>query len=114
MKELFNLLDSYFKNDNDIEISYFENEKNKSLSEILIEINEKRNIRELRIFNRNEFIYINDFSYENEINDNSDLKDYEIELFRINSILYELKSHFKAKSVLACSILLSASINDFK
>lgn len=93
MKDLYNLLDSYFKKDNDIEISYFENEKNKSLSEILIEINEKRNIRELRIFNRNEFIYINDFSYENDINDNSDLSDYEIELFRINSILYELNNN---------------------
>lgn len=80
MKELSNLLKSYFNNDNDIEISYINNE-------ILIEINEKRNLRELRIFYHNEFIYINDFSYENENNHN------EVELFRINSILYELNNN---------------------
>lgn len=76
MKELSNLLKSYFNNDNDIEISYINNE-------ILIEINEKRNIRELRIFYHNEFIYINDFSYEDENNQD------ENELFRINYLLYE-------------------------
>ena len=76
MKRLYDLLNDYFSNDKDIEIS-FEN------NEIMIEINEKYYYRKLRIFNENEYIYINDFSFDNEDNK-------ELELFRINSILYEL------------------------
>lgn len=75
MKRLYKLLKSYF-NDNDIEISLENEEK-----EILFSINEKRYYRELRIFNRNESIFINDFDFsENE---------EEIELLRLNNILFE-------------------------
>lgn len=76
MKNLYELLKSYFINDNDIEISLENEEK-----EILFSINEKRYYRELRIFNKNESIIINDFDFsENE---------EEIELLKINNILFE-------------------------
>lgn len=74
MKRLYDLLNDYFSNDKDIEIS-FEN------NEIMIEINEKYYYRELRIFNENEFIYIKDFLYSEE--------EDEIELLKINKSIYD-------------------------
>jgi hypothetical protein len=69
------LSDSYIS-DKDIDI-IFDNEYN----EIMIEINEKYHYRELRLFLKNENLYINDFSFDNDDNK-------EIELFKINYSIY--------------------------
>lgn len=76
LKDLYNLLDYYysdFKKDNDIKLLYQEND-------IFIKIDEKYSYRILRIHIKNESIYIDDLSDDNE----------KIELFRLNYILYEL------------------------
>lgn len=73
MKDLYNLLDSYFEKDKDIKIILNENE-----NRIDFIINERYNFRNLLIYIRNEMIYIDDINEDEEYN-----------LFSINSILYE-------------------------
>lgn len=75
MKELYNLLEKYFKNDKDIKIIYY---KDDILQRIDFIINERYNFRNLLIYIRNEMIYIDDINEDENIN-----------LFSINSILYE-------------------------
>lgn len=75
MKDLYNLLDSYFKNDKDIKIIYHEDDIFQKIDFI---IDERYNFRNLLIYIRNEMIYIDDINEDEEIN-----------LFSINSILYE-------------------------
>lgn len=75
MKELYNLLEKYFKNDKDIKIIYHEDD---ILQRIDFIIDERYNFRNLLIYIRNEMIYIDDINEDEEYN-----------LFSINSILYE-------------------------
>lgn len=90
LKNLSDLLIEYFKNDNSIEIEYI-NHNNR----IQIDINERYYHRELNIihshsFNNELFISINEFIYD-EKSEDEELKD--IEIFNINSILYELNEN---------------------
>lgn len=86
MKDLYNLLESYFKNDKEIDIFYNEKE-----NMIIFNQNNQSDIFNLYIFIRDEYLIIDDFDLEDY---NEENEEYErIELFRINSILYELNNN---------------------
>lgn len=81
LENLSNLLKSYFEKDNYINIEYIDNN-----NMIKIEINERYYKRELNIIHSHQFnnnLMISILEIDNEENE-------EIELFKINSIIYEL------------------------